>query len=148
MVIATILSPFLCLIVGEWCPDCIDTVPNIRRILEIESNTDIVEIDVGTREEWRNQDHPLRKHSIMPISEIPTVVKCQKEQNIKSLSTFSRTWTYDQIRRQLLTHLLQWDPASSNYIQSLSIIILELSWTANSRKDCKHENKAKIEWLI
>ena len=109
----TAVNTFGAWIAGEWCPDCIETVPNIRRALEtafdseVESSTGIVEIDVGTREEWKNQDHPMRKHSIMPISEIPTVVKCQKEQDIKSLCNFSRTWTYDQIRRHLLTHLLQ-----------------------------------------
>lgn len=106
-------SDLIIIFTGEWCPDCIETVPNIRQVLEtvfdsnIESSTEILEVDVGTREEWKSQDHPLRKHPIMPISEIPTVVKCQKEQEIKSLSTFSRTWTYDQIRRHLLTHLLR-----------------------------------------
>jgi hypothetical protein len=114
---------------ADWCPDCIRLGrENVQRVAdELQAHLTIVQ--VGTREEWRTSNHPLRTDPSFRITGVPTLLHwtanganpqrlgaflpditwCYCHENIgedKAISSFSRRGRL-QIRRWRKRHLLK-----------------------------------------
>lgn len=60
----------------SWCSDCRNSKPVIDQIVEkFQFNEQIILaiVQVGNREEWKNDDNPFRLHA-MRISAVPTLL--------------------------------------------------------------------------
>mmetsp|Transcript_8703 Transcript_8703/g.23393 ORF Transcript_8703/g.23393 Transcript_8703/m.23393 type:complete len:189 (+) Transcript_8703:109-675(+) len=55
-----------------WCPDCASARPVVRECVRQVAGA-LLEVEVGTREAWRDPNHPL-KVGVPPISYLPTLV--------------------------------------------------------------------------
>ena len=72
---------------GEsWCSDCVIGNPLVRSAI-VKYNCTLVEVPVGEKPYWKNENHPLRAE----ISAIPTVVHiATKKQLIEDMSEIEK----------------------------------------------------------
>ncbi len=71
-----------------WCPDCEAIRENLKDVLlpiVKERNLKAIHVDYGSRAEWKNQDHPLRKNEAFQIVEIPTIATFENGKLVKAL---------------------------------------------------------------
>lgn len=69
----TIISSFYFLL-GDWCGDCVRGVPPTKAVIAA-AGLSLLEIDVGDRETWRDQNHPLRVDQQLKLTGIPTLIE-------------------------------------------------------------------------
>ncbi len=89
-------SPRLILVEGgvdpatgiNWCPDCIDAEENVNNILipvAKGKNLPVDIVEVGSRDSWKNPQHPLRVHNIIKIARVPTLVFIKDNKTVRTL---------------------------------------------------------------
>ncbi|TPX58925.1 hypothetical protein SpCBS45565_g07867 [Spizellomyces sp. 'palustris'] len=72
---------------GEsWCPDCVIADPLIRKWIGKVPNSVMLEVPVGERSVWKNNpENPYRKHPLIQLQAIPTLIEWGKSGPIKQL---------------------------------------------------------------
>ncbi|EDV20130.1 uncharacterized protein TRIADDRAFT_61314 [Trichoplax adhaerens] len=60
----------------SWCPDCVKAEPIIDKIFsELKDNVLLVSCAVGDRPKWKDQENEFRKHEIIQLKSIPTLIE-------------------------------------------------------------------------
>ncbi len=64
----------------NWCSDCVKAEPNIKNLIQPfcqENKILFYSVEVGLRDEWKDQNHLLRKDKFFRLTGVPTIIFVQ-----------------------------------------------------------------------
>ncbi|KAG5445518.1 Thioredoxin domain-containing protein 17, variant 2 [Clonorchis sinensis] len=67
----------------SWCPDCRAAEPTVLKGLKVTNESDLfIWCEVGDRDEWIIPENPFKKHHVLRLKEIPTLVSLASHDGI------------------------------------------------------------------
>ncbi len=88
----------------SWCPECIEAEENVKTILipfASGKNLPLDIVEMGEIASWKDPLHPMRNHSVLKFTRLPTLIYTKENKSVRSLVEF------DILNKELLVAFLE-----------------------------------------